>query len=164
MAFGVNQLGFGVFVKKGAAKPDIGSVDAFKHAFLKAHSIASFNSQSRGPTNPHQAHVFEQLGISTDMNPKIIRAGTSKPSQVSSAPIFELVASGDAEIGLAAISEILQAPGVELVGPVPAEIQSFIIFTAAIPVNAKDTAAAKAFVDFLTSSKATAILKSKGLE
>jgi len=160
----IAKVGFGVFVKKGAAKPDISSVEAFKRAFLNAGSIASFNPAGRGPTGIYQARIFEQLGISADIKPKIKYASAPRPNQVVSAPLFELVADGDAEIGLAMISETLQSPGVDLVGPVPADIQNFTIFMTVIPANAKEPAAAKALIDFLTSPKATSILKSKGLE
>jgi len=160
----IAKVGFGVFVKKGATKPDITSIEAFRRAFLNTRSIALFSPASRGPTGIYQARVFEQLGISADIKPKIKYAGVPKPNQVVSGPLFELVANGDADIGLAMISEILQAPGVELVGPVPPEIQNFTVFTAVIPANAEEPAAAKALIDFLVSPRATPILKSKGLE
>ena len=160
----VARVAYGVFVRKGAAKPDISSVEALKRAFLNAGSIAVFNPTGRGPTTIYQVRVFARLGISADINPKLKIAGAPKPNQVVSAALFELVANGDAEIGLAMISEIVQAPGVELVGLVPAEIQEFTIFTTVIPVHAKEPTAAKAFIEFLTSPRATSILKSKGLE
>ena len=159
----IAQVGFGVFVKQGAAKPDISSVEAFKRTFMNARSIAFFPA-GRGPTGAYQAGIFEGLGISLDIEPKIKYSGAPKPHQVASAGVFELVANGDAEIGLAMISEILQARGVELIGPVPTQIQDFTAFTTAIPTNAKQPAAAKVFIDFLISPKATSILKSKGLE
>jgi molybdate transport system substrate-binding protein len=159
----IAKVGYGVFMKKGAAKPDIGSVEAFKRAFLNAGSIAFFPG-ARGPTGAYQVRVFEQLGISADIKPKIKYSSVAKSNQVVSAPLFELVANGDADIGVAMISEILQAPGVELVGPVPTEVQDFVMFTTAIPTNAQRPAAAKALIDFLTSPKASSILKSKGLE
>ena len=81
-----------------------------------------------------------------DIEPKIKYSGAPKPHQVASARVFELVANGDAEIGLAMISETLQAPAVELVGPVPTEIQDFTLFTTAIPTNAKQPAAAKVLI------------------
>jgi molybdate transport system substrate-binding protein len=160
----IAKVGFGVFVKKGAAKPDVSSVEAFKRAFLNARSIASFSPSTRGPTVIYQDRLFERLDLTVDLNSRIKYAAAPKPDQVISAPLFELVANGDAEIGLAQISETLQAPGVELVGPVPAEIQNFTIFTTAIPANGKEPTAAKALIDFLTSPKATSILKSMGLE
>jgi molybdate transport system substrate-binding protein len=82
----------------------------------------------------------------------------------SGLPPVEPVAKGEAEIGLSTISEILPAPGVELVGPLPAEIQNFIVYTAAIPATAKETVAAKALIDFLMSPRVTPVLQSKGLE
>jgi molybdate transport system substrate-binding protein len=123
-----------------------------------------FNPVGGGPTAIYQARVFEQLGIVEEMKPKIRYAGRPKSNQVVSAALFELVANGDAEIGLAMNSETLQAPGVELVGPVPAEIQTFVMFTTAMPTNAKEPAAAKSLIEFLTSAEAISILKSKGLE
>ena len=160
----IAKVGFGVFVKKGAAKPDVSSVEAFKRAFLNARSIASFNPSTRGPTGIYQDRLFERLDLTVDLKSRIKYAAAPKPNQVISAPLFELVVNGDAEIGLAQISETLQALGVELVGPVPAEIQNFTIFTTAIPANGKEPTAAKALIDFLTSPKATSILKSMGLE
>ena len=159
----IAKVGFGAFVKKGVAKPDISSVESFKRAFMNARSIAFFPA-GRGPTGAYQVGIFEALGINVVIEPKIKYSGASKPHQVASARVFELVANGDAEIGLAMISEILQASGVELVGPVPPEIQDFVAFTTAIPTNAKQPAAAKVLIDFLLSPKATSVLKSKGLE
>lgn len=159
----IAKVGYGVFVRKGAAKPDIGSVEAFKRAVLNAASIAFFPG-ARGPTGAYQVRVFEQLGISADIKPKIKYSGAAKPNQVVSAPLFELVANGDADIGIAMISEILQAPGVDLVGPVPLELRDFIVFTTGLPVNAREPTGAKALVAYLTSPKAASLLKSKGLE
>jgi molybdate transport system substrate-binding protein len=163
----IAKVAYGAFVRKGAAKPDINSVVAFKRAFLNASSIAVFDPAGRGPTAIYQARIFEQLGISQEIKSKIKIVGAPKPNQaisVVSAAFFELVASGDVEIGVAMISDIVQAPGVELVGLVPAELQEFTNFTTVVPVQAKEPAAAKAFIEFLTSARATSILKSKGLE
>jgi molybdate transport system substrate-binding protein len=162
----IAKVGYGVFVKKGAAKPDISSVGALKRALLNASSIALLNPAfGLGPTGLYVAHLFDRIGIGEDLKPKAkypTRQGT--PPQRFSAPLFELVANGDAEIGVAQISETLQSPGVELVGPMPAEIQEFTVYTTVIPANAKEPTAAKALIDFLTSPKATPTLKSKGLE
>lgn len=153
----IAKVGYGVFAKKGGTKPDISSVEAFKSAFLNAKSISLFDPAFRGPTPVYGAHLFDRLGISADLRPK---------SKFVDGPValFEQVAKGDAEIGLAQISEILAAPGVELVGPVPADIQGFTIFTTALPQNAKEPAAAKALIEFLTSARPATLLKSKGLE
>ena len=153
----IAKVGYGLFVKVGAPKPDISSVESFKSAFLNARSIALIDPTLRGPTPIYATHLFDRLGISSGLRPKSKFAG-------GPAALFELVVQGDAEIGLAQISEILAAPGVELVGPVPADIQGFTIFTTAIPANAKEPAAAKALIDFLTSAKAAGLLKLRGLE
>jgi molybdate transport system substrate-binding protein len=116
----IAKVGYGVFVKKGTARPDISSVEALKRAFLNARSIAFFPTDAagapRGPTGAYQVRLFDQLGISAETRQKIVRSGTARPGQVVSAPLFEVVANGGAEIGVAMISEILQAPGVDLVG------------------------------------------------
>lgn len=159
----IAKVGYGVFVRKGAAKPDISSVEALKRAFLNARSFASFDPNGRGPTVPYVASVFERLGISSEMNAKTKYAGRAKPNQPSSAPIFELVAKGDAELGVAVTSEILHAWGVELIGLIPAELQSLIVYTAVIPRQAREPIAARALVDFLTSPTAASRLKASGL-
>jgi molybdate transport system substrate-binding protein len=163
----IAKVGYGVFVKKGAARPDISSVDAFKRALLNARSIALFPLRldgGRGPTGAYQVRLIEQLGINADIKQKIVESNRPRPGQVVSAPYFELVASGGAEIGVAMISEILQAPGVDLVGPVPPEVRDFIVFTTGIPTTAREPTVAKALIDFLISRDAASVLKLKGLE
>jgi molybdate transport system substrate-binding protein len=163
----IAKVGYGVFVKKGAARPDISSVEALKRSLLNARSIAFFPplpGGRRGPTGAYQVRLVEQLGISADIKQKIVESSAPRPGQVISAPIFELVASGGAEIGVAMISEILQAPEVDFVGPVPPEVRDFIVFTTGIPTIAREPAAAKAFIAFLTSPSSSSFLNSKGLE
>jgi molybdate transport system substrate-binding protein len=146
----IAKVGYGVFVKKGAMKPDINSVEAFKRAFLNARSIALFNPATGGPTALFGARILDHLGMSAELKPKIKHPTRGVPPQPIAAPLFELVANGDAEIGLAMISENVQAPGVELVGPLPAEIHEFQLFTTVIPAQANAPNAAKTFIEFLT--------------
>jgi len=163
----IAKVGYGVFVKKGAARPDISSVEALKRSLLNARSIAFFPplpGGRRGPTGAYQVRLVEQLGISADIKQKIVESSAPRPGQVISAPIFELVASGGAEIGVAMISDLLQAPEVDFVGPVPPEVRDFIVFTTGIPTIAREPAAAKAFIAFLTSPSSSSFLNSKGLE
>lgn len=163
----IAKVGYGMFVKKGAARPDISSVEAFKRALLNARSIAFFPrlpGGGRGPTAAYQVQLIEQLGISADIKQKIVESDAPRPGQVISAPYFELVAGGSAELGIAMISEILQAPGVDFVGPVPPEIGDFVVFTVGLPITAGEANAAKALIAFLTSPRSASILKSKGLE
>jgi molybdate transport system substrate-binding protein len=164
----IAKVGYGVFVKKGAARPDISSVEALKHTLLNARSIgfalADSTGAPRGPTGAYQVRLFDQLGISGEIKQKIVRPGFARPGQVVSAPMFELVASGEAEIGVAMISEILQAPGVDFVGLVPAEVADYIVFTTGIPTIAREPAVAKVLISFLTLPSSASVLKSKGLE
>lgn len=163
----IAKVGYGVFVKKGAARPDISSVDAFKRALLNARSIAfipPLPGGGRGPTSAYQVRLVEQLGISAEIKQKIVESNAPRPGQVIAAPYFELVASGGAEIGVAMISEILQDSSIDFVGPVPTEVREFIVFTTGIPITAGEAAAAKALIAFLKSPSSASILKSKGLE
>jgi molybdate transport system substrate-binding protein len=156
----IARVGAGVFVKKGAAKPDISSVEAFKRALLNAKSIALVDPAAGGQVASYAPRLFERLGISAELKPKIQLVGGGG----GVAPV-EPVIKGDAEIGLTTISEIIQfQPAIELVGPFPPEIQIFFGFTGAIPRNARESAAARALLDFFTSPRAISILKSKGLE
>jgi molybdate transport system substrate-binding protein len=163
----IAKVGYGVFVKQGATRPDISSVEALKRALLNARSIAflpPLPGGGRGPTGVYQVRLVEQLGVSADIKQKIVESSAPRPGQVITAPFFELVASGGAEIGVAMISEILHAPGVDFVGPVPPEVRDFIVFTTGIPTIAEEPAAAKALIAFLTSPTSSSILNSKGLE
>jgi molybdate transport system substrate-binding protein len=154
----IAKVGAGVFVKKGAAKPDISSVEAFKRALLNAKSIALADPAAGGPVGIYATALIERLGISAELKPKIKLIGGGV------APV-EPVVKGDAEIGLTTISEIIQSqPAIEMVGPLPPEIQTFLVFTAAIPRNAKESTAAKALLEFFISPRAISILKAKGLE
>src|SRR5262249_2094546 len=143
----IAKIGIGVFVTKGATKPDIGSVDAFKRALLSAHSIAV----PVAPVNPVAAYavrLFDRLGIATELKPKnVVSAGVS--------PI-QAVAKGNAEIGFTQISEVIAEPGVDFVGPLPSEIQNYTVFTTAAPTNSKEPTAAKALIEFLTSARGVA--------
>jgi molybdate transport system substrate-binding protein len=151
----IAKVGIGVFVKKGAARPDISSVEAFKRTFVNARSIA-VPLRAGDPVGVYAVGLFDRLGITAELVPKNVVAGGGSP--------IRAVARGDAEIGFQQISEIVAEPGVDFVGPMPTEIQNYTVFTAAAPANSKERGAAKAFIEFLTSARAIAILKSKGLD
>lgn len=152
----IAKVGIGVFIKKGATRPDIGSVEAFKSALLTAHSIALGDPDGGSPVGAYVVRLLDRLGIGAGVAPKLRLVRGAVP--------IEPVIKGDADIGLAQVSEIVSVADIELVGPLPAEIQNYTVFTAAIPVNAKEQVAAKALVDFLTSARARSVLKAKGLE
>ncbi len=151
----IGKVGLGAFVKKGAARPDISSVEAFKHALLNTRAIAVRDPSKRSPVGTYVVALFDRLGIGDDIKPKL-RLTADRP--------YETVVKGDAEIGFSTIAEIVASPEVDLVGPLPSEIQNFNIFTTAIPINAEQVAATKLFIEYLTSPRATAVFKSKGID
>jgi molybdate transport system substrate-binding protein len=149
----IARSGAGVAARKGAPKPDISTTDAFKHALIDAKSIAYVEA---GATAPYIKSLFERLGIADQVRGKL------KP-QPTSNPAAQAVANGEAELGITQISEILPYVGAELVGPLPAEVQLYTVYPAAVAAGTKEPDAAKALIKFLTAPAAIAVLKAKGL-
>jgi molybdate transport system substrate-binding protein len=157
------QVPIGLAVKKGAAKPDISSVDAFKKALLNAKSIAYIDPASGGTSGIHLAQVFEKLGIAAELKPKL-RPIAPPPGQ-SSARVADVVERGEAEIGLQPISELMEVKGVDVVGPIPTELQSpDLVYMAASPFFSEQPLPAKALIDFLAAPANKAVYKAKGME
>lgn len=150
----VAKSGIGVAIRAGTSKPDLGSPDAFKKALLGAKAIAY---SKEGQSGTVMARLMERLGIADEMQPKTIL-------ETRSGAVALNVVEGKAELAFTLISEILPVAGAELAGPLPAELQSHVVFTAGIGAAAKETAAAKAFIDFLKSPTAAPVLKAKGME
>ncbi len=151
------KTGIGVFVRKGAPKPDIGSVEAFKQTMLAAKSIGWNDPAAGAPVSIYMIGVLGRLGIGAEMKRKTTTFKTRSER-------FEAVARGDVEIGFNQISEIVAAPGVDLVGPLPAAIQHYTMFTAGVVASSKDQEASKALLQFITSPAARAVMKAKGFE
>ena len=149
------RVGIGVMVKEGAPKPDVSTVDAFKKAVLDAKSVAYIDPASGGSSGIYLAGLFEKLGIADAVKPK------AKLKQ--GGYVADLITSGEAELGIHQISEILPAKGVTLVGPLPAEIQNYTTYAAGLSAGARDVAAAKALIQALAGSMAAPVLKSKGM-
>jgi molybdate transport system substrate-binding protein len=147
------RSGIGVAVRKGASKPDIGSPDALKRALIAAKSVAHSRTGMSGIYFPT---VLGRLGITDEMKPKIVTPD-------SGTPIGEVVAKGDAEIGIQQISELLPVEGIEIVGPLPDALQKITTFSAGVLAAAKEPDAAKALLEFV-ASRSPALLKRKGLE
>jgi molybdate transport system substrate-binding protein len=148
----IARAGIGVAIRKGAAKPDLSTTDAFKQAMLNAKSIG-FVDQT--PTAAALKAIFVKLGIADAIKAKI------KPLNIQAAVA---VTNGDVEIAMTQISEILPYPGVELAGPLPPDIQTYTTFSGGISAAAKNAEAASALLKFLTSPDAKAVIKAKGME
>jgi molybdate transport system substrate-binding protein len=146
--------GAGVAVRKGAPKPDIGTVDAFKRALLNAKSVAYVE---QGGTGIYLKQLLPRLGIADALKDKLKLLPPENPAA-------HAIANGEAEIGMTQISEILPYAGAELVGPFPAEIQLTTAFATAVSANAKEPEPAKALIKFLTAPAAAPVFKAKGLD
>jgi len=153
----IAKVGVGAFVRKGTAKPDISSADAFKRSMLAARSIAYPDPAGGGASGIYVASLLERLGIEGEMKPK---TKLLPPTEV----LYGSVASGDVEIGFNQVSEILAQPTVELAGPLPAAIQNYTQFAPGIVTGSSQAGAGKALVTFLYSPPAQIVLKAKGFE
>jgi molybdate transport system substrate-binding protein len=149
----VMKAGIGVAVKRGAAKPDIGTVDALKRTLLDAKSITYLKE---GASTIYLDRLFAQLGIA-----EALRAKTVKPETET---VSERVAQGEVELGIIVIPNILSVAGAELVGPLPRELQSYIVFTAAVSAQSAHQQAARDLIKLLKSPATVPLLKAKGME
>jgi molybdate transport system substrate-binding protein len=143
--------GVGLAVKAGAPKPDISSAEALKRTLLAAKSVAHSKAQS----GIYFLSVLDRLGIADQMKAKLV--------VVESGPVGVAAAKGDAEIAIQQVTELMPVAGVEVVGPLPAELQTKILYSAGIPVGAKQSEAAKALIKFFGSPAAAPVIKAKGL-
>jgi molybdate transport system substrate-binding protein len=144
----------GVAVRQGGPKPDIASAAALKQALLSARTISYSKTGISGVYFPT---VLERLGIAEQVASKVL----IPPSGV---PVGEVVAKGDAEIGVQQISELLPVPGIEIVGPLPPELQKVTVFSAGLFAGASEPQVAKALLALLTSAVARPVYQRKGME
>jgi molybdate transport system substrate-binding protein len=151
----LGSMGVGVAVKAGAPKPDIHDVDAFKKSMLAARSVMFANPAKGGQSGIHVAKVFAELGLDKALGSKIQLRDRGPDG-------LKEVATGDIEIGLGQISEILANKNVVLVGPLPPAIQGAVTFSGAVHAQAKDKATAKALIELLTSPEAKEKFKAVG--
>ena len=146
------SAGIGVAVRRGAPKPDIGSVEAFTRALLEARSIAYLRE---GPSGVYLAGLLQRLGIADQIK------GKSKLADTDTVSV--MIANGEAELGVVIIPNILNVPGAELVGPLPPEIQSTVYFAGGVSATARQPEAALQLIRFLKSPRAVQIIRARGM-
>jgi molybdate transport system substrate-binding protein len=149
----IAKSGVGVAVGKGKPKPDISTVDALKKSLLAAKSIG----YSTGPSGIYVVTMFQKMGIADEIKNKLKQTPTG-------VFVGSIIASGEAEIGFQQVSELSFFPGIDYVGPIPAEVQLITVFSAGIPTGTKQADAAKALVSFITAPAAAAIFKKHALD
>ncbi len=149
----IGRSGLGVAVRKGAAIPDIASVDAFKNALLAARSVVR---SREGTSGLYFESILARLGIAEAMRGKIVLGGSGR--------IAELVARGEADMAVQQTPELLPVAGVDVVGPFPGELQLYTVFSAGVSAACKAKDVARALIDALAAPAATALFKAKGLE
>lgn len=144
----------GIGIRKGAPRPDITTADALKRIMLAAKSVSW---AKEGQSGIYFATVLERMGIAEQMKPKLVLAA-------SGAEVGKLLAEGKAQYAALLVNELMTVPGVEVLGPLPAELQQYTAFHAGVGVGSKDSSAAKALIKFLTTPAAGAVFKAKGQE
>ena len=147
------RSGIGMAVRKGAPKPDISSVEALKRTLLQAKSIAYSASVSGQYLT---TELFPRLGIADQV--------MGKSRRIDRERVGAVVGRGEAEIGFQQISELLPEPGIDVVGPLPPEVQRVTVFSAGVAASSKNADAARALIRFLASSEAASVVKASGLE
>ena len=152
----IARVGFTVFVKKGAPKPDLNSVDALKRTLLAAKSVALGDPARGGGAGVYAVGLMQRLGISEDIKAKtkLLPSGTE---------IAEAVAKGETEIGIGVASDLALVPGLESIA-LPAEVQSYSLYVAGINSGSTQPDAAKALIAFLTSPAFKRALTTNGFE
>jgi molybdate transport system substrate-binding protein len=148
----IGTAGLGVAVRAGAAKPDISSVDAFKRALLNVKSVAF---PGEGASGIYFTRLLDRLGIAEPMKGKL------RPMLAEDT--VEVVARGEADMVVVIASRSVDVPGVDLVGPLPAELQTTIGIAAGVSAAAKEPAVAKALIEFFTAPAALPVIRAKGL-
>jgi molybdate transport system substrate-binding protein len=148
--------GMGVAVLKGAPRPDIATPEAFKRTLLAARAVAYSDPAGGGASGAAFVKVLQDLGIAD--------AVAAKAKLGRGVPNAEFVVKGEADIAIQQIPELMVVPGVDIVGPLPAPLQTVTGFATAVLAGSKHPAEARALVDFLASPETLALLKSRGFD
>ena len=147
------RVGVGVAVRQGSPKPDFSTVEAFKRSLLDAKTIAT---SGEGSSGRYVASLIERLGIAEQVKPKIRSGGSGASAQMLSRGEVDFVVSG--------LPPLIGTPGIEWLGYLPEEINSWLVFSGGIGVNAKESEAGRALLKFLATPAALAVFKANGLE
>ena len=147
----IMSSGIGVAVKRGALKPDIGTVETFKQTMLNAKSVTYLKE---GASTIHLRKLFVQLGIADAIKAKAV--------ETDGEMVSELVSEGKVELGLIVVPNIMSVPGAELVGPLPKEIDSIVMFTAGVSAQSPNQQAARDMIKLLKSPVVAPIIRAKG--
>lgn len=150
----VARVAIGVAVKKGAPPPDISTADAVKRTLLNATSVSH---SAEGASGIYLQNLLKRLGIAEEMKSKL-RPVPGGPLVVGP------VARGEVELAVISIPFVFLEPGAELVGPLPGELQEYVVYTAGVSATARDAGAARALIRHLTSPDAAVVLRSHGLD
>ena len=147
----ITRSAVGFAVRAGAPRPDIGTVDALKRTLLAARTIG----YSDGPSGAYIAGLLQRLGIAGAVQPKI---------RLTTRPVAEIVAEGEAEVGMQQIVAILPVKGAELVGPLPNELQNIIVYAAGLAAGGAQGGTARAFIAFMATPEVVRLIRAKGME
>jgi molybdate transport system substrate-binding protein len=149
----IAKSGVAVGVPKGAPRPDISTTEALKNTVLAAKSIG----YSTGPSGVYIMSLFEKLGVADQVRDKLKQTPTG-------VFVGTIIANREVEIGFQQVSELGNFPGVDYVGPLPADVQQTTVFSSGITVDAREAEAARALVKFLTTPEAGAAFRKRGME
>jgi len=158
---GIAGVTIGIAIRKGAPKPDISTVDALKRTLLAARSIGYRDPKTGSTSGIYTAQLIERLGLKDQLKSKI-KLDDSDGEHPEN--VFQALEHGETDLQFGATTEIVMAHGIELLAPLPDEVQKVTLLTAGIPATNKSPEAAKAFIDFLTGSASSAILKTNGFQ
>ena len=147
------KSGIGIAGRGGAPRPDVSSAEALKRALLAAKTVG----YTSGPSGVYMAKLIERMGIAAAIKPK--HRGVPSGGTVGT-----IIASGDAEIGFQQVSELVHIPGIDYIGPLPADVQCVTVFSSGVQTGATEPDAAKALVAYLTTPAAKDVMKKHGLE
>jgi molybdate transport system substrate-binding protein len=150
------RVAIGVAVKRGAPVPDIATVAAFRQALLSARAVAYIDPAAGGSSGIYLTQLFERWGLTAQIAPKAVL--------VPGGLVAERLVTGEADLAVHQISEILAVPGAMLVGPIPAEIQNYTVYSGAVGAAAADPAAARSLLSALGGAAARTVLTGKGME